>query len=288
MLSKSDELLARSASLARRFAPQYCRKDPSFTDDCSWYHGLWQDLRLLGLAAGPGQQTQFFHDAFKLFAGRPLRLLISGSADYAILEQVLAACAEHQITAIITVVDLCETPLYFNRWYAEQAGFNIETIQADIFSFQFATTFDVICSHGFLSQFPPARRAELVLRWSRLLTPGGIALLVNRIRSGASGVETRFSEEQGREFCETVAEKLRLTSVVEESEWAGILDRARIYVQRLNGYALTEEELAALFHQAGFRIHDFQIASNGAPDGQLSGPAIPAHAKHACLIASKI
>jgi 2-polyprenyl-3-methyl-5-hydroxy-6-metoxy-1,4-benzoquinol methylase len=288
MIAKTDEPLAISAALARRMAPQLCRKDPSFTNDCSWYHGLWQDLRLLGLAATPEQHADFFRSAFARFAGRPLRLLISGSADYSILAHVLSACSEHQITAIITVVDLCETPLYFNRWYAERAGFNIETIQADIFSYRFAEAFDVICSHGFLSQFSPPQRTEIVRRWASLLAPGGTAISINRIRSGPSGAETRFSEQQGREFVKMVAAKLRQTPVIEESEWSGILARAEIYVRRLSGYSLTEEELNALFQQAGFRIEDRQIISSGAQESKLSGPAIPAHAKHACVIASRI
>ena len=287
MPTKSDELLAVSAALARERAPQLCRKDSASGEDCSWYHGLWQDLRLLGLAATPEQQTDFLRTAFARFSGRPLRLLISGSADYSILAHVLSACSEHKITANITVVDLCETPLFFNRWYAEQAGCKIETIQADIFNHRFETAFDVICSHGFLSQFPPARRADLVRQWSRLLAPGGTVLLVNRVRPGLSGVETKFSKEQGREFCELVAETLHHTPSIEESDRAEILARTEIYVQRLIGYALTEEELAALFHRAGFRIDDCQILSSGAQDGKLSGPAIPAHARHACLIASR-
>jgi hypothetical protein len=85
-----------------------------------------------------------------------------------------------------------------------------------------------------------------------------------------------------------VRQKLQQMPALEESDRAGILARAAIYVQRLSGYALTEEELATLFHQAGFRIDDCQIISSGAQDARFNGPAIPANARHACLIASKI
>ena len=287
MPAPSNNLLPLGASLARKLAPQLCRKDSVSGEDCSWYHGLWPDLRLLGLAATPEQQSNYFQQAFARFSGQPLRLLISGSADYAILEHVLAACSEHQVAADITVVDVCETPLYFNRWYAEKSGAKIETIQADIFKHRFETTFDLICSHGFLSQFFPTQRTELIRQWSRALAPDGKVLLINRVRPGPSGAETKFSEKQGREFCELVAEKLRQTPSVEESDHAVILARTEIYVQRLIGYALTEEDLPTLFNQSGFRLDDCQIIFTGAQGGALSGPAIPTHAKHACVIASK-
>jgi SAM-dependent methyltransferase len=287
MAADANQPVESSASLARRLAPQLCRKDPVTGEDCSWYHGLWPDLRLLGLAATPEQQSDFLQNAFAHFSRRPLRLLICGSADDSILAHVLSACSRHKLAVNITVIDRCETPLFFNRRYAEQAGVKIETVPADIFNYKPGTPFDAICSHGFLSQFPPSRRAELVRQWSRLLAPGGTVLLVNRVRSGPCGAETRFSEKQGREFCETVAEKLRHTSLA-PSERATLLARAGIYVQRLCGYALTEEELAELFHQAGFRLDDCQIISSGAQDGKLTGPAVPTHAKHACLRASKM
>lgn len=288
MRAPATDPLTMSAPLARRLAPQLCRKDPVSGEDCSWYHGIWQDLRLLGLAATPEHQTHFFRDVFARFSGRSVRLLICGTADYSILTQVLGACSEHRVGAKITVVDWCQTPLFFNRWYAERVECSIETVQADIFNHRFETAFDMICSHGFLGQFRPAQRAELARRWCRALTPGGTVLLVNRVRSGVAGAETRFSEAQGREFCETVTEKLRQMNSLQESERADILARAKVYVHRLTGYALTEEELTTVFPDAGFRIDDLQILSSPVQDGKLSGPAVPSNARHAALIASRM
>jgi SAM-dependent methyltransferase len=283
----SPEMIAQSATMARRLAPQLCRKGPVHGEDCSWYHGLWQDLRLLGLAATPEQQANFFRNAFARLPRTPLRVLISGSADYSILDHVLPACLENGLSARITVADLCETPLFFNRWYAEQVGAHIETVQADIFQHRFETPFNVICSHGFLSQFPPARRAELVRQWSRSVVPGGKVFLVNRVRPAPSGAETKFSEQQGREFCEALEKKLQATDSIPNSDWDGILARAGIYVRRLIGYALTEEELPGLFEQAGFEIDDCQVVATGTQDQTMIGPAIPTRAKHACVIASR-
>ena len=287
MAPPSDDLLARGAALARKLAPQRCRKNPATGESCDWYHGLWQDLRLLGLAATPEQQADFFQNSLARFLQRPPRLLISGAADYSILAHVMSACSENQITADITVMDICETPLFFNRWYAEQMGCRIHTVQANILDHSFDASFDVIYSHSFLGLFPPAQRARLVQQWAHALKPGGAAISVNRVRPGPSGGEIKFSEAQGREFCDLIAAKLQ-DHPLSESERTAILDRAKVYVERLVGYSLPPEELTALFQQAGFRTDEWQIISTGARYGQSGGPAIPSHAQHACLIASKI
>ncbi|HWD91333.1 MAG TPA: class I SAM-dependent methyltransferase [Verrucomicrobiae bacterium] len=286
MAEPSDDLLARGAAMARKLAPQLCRKNSAAGESCDWYHGLWQDLRLLGLAATPEQQADFFRNSLARFSKRSPRLLISGSADYSILAHVLSACARNQIAADITVMDICETPLYFNRWYAEQMGFRIHTIQTNILDHSFEPEFDAIYSHGFLGLFPQAQRARLVQQWGRALKPGGVAISVNRIRPGASGGEVKFSESQGHEFCNTLAAKLQ-DQALAESERSAILNRAKIYVERLVGYSLPQEELTALFQEAGFRMDECQIISTGASRGKPGGPAIPSHAQHACVIAAK-
>jgi SAM-dependent methyltransferase len=287
MAGPSDDLLVRGAALARKLAPQLCRKNHATGQSCDWYHGLWQDLRLLGLAATPEQQSDFFRHSLARFSHRPPRLLISGAADYSILAHVLSACAKNQITADITVMDICETPLFFNRWYAEQMGCRIHTVQADILDYSFEAEFNAIYSHGFLGLFPPAQRAQLVQQWARALKPGGAAISVNRIRPGISGGEIKFSESQGREFHDSIAAKLQ-DHPLSESERSAILERAKIYVKRLVGYSLPREELVALFEQAGFRMDEWKIISTGASHGKPGGPAIPSHAEHACVIASNI
>jgi len=58
-MTNFEEPLMFSAPVARQTASRLCRKDPISGEDCSWYHGLWQDLRLMGLAAAPAQQADF-------------------------------------------------------------------------------------------------------------------------------------------------------------------------------------------------------------------------------------
>jgi hypothetical protein len=145
----------------------------------------------------------------------------------------------------------------------------------------------VICSHGFLSQFTPTQRADLARAWWRMLAPKGTVLAVNRVRSDSPGAETKFSEQQGRAYCELIAEKLQRVRSLEEADKAAILARAGVYVQNLKGYSLLREELTALFSAPCFQLDDVKIVSSGTQDTHLSGPAVPALAQHACIVASK-
>src|SRR5688572_27639449 len=108
-----DEPLAESAPLARKLAPSLCAVDPRTGERCDWQHGLWQTLRLLGLITTPVHHAEFFRGAF---AGLEdgARILVSGTADYAMLAQVIAVSRE----AKITVLDVCGTSVELNRWYA--------------------------------------------------------------------------------------------------------------------------------------------------------------------------
>ena len=47
------DMLLESAPLARQMAPRLCRRDSATGESCAWIHGLWQYLRLLGLASTP-------------------------------------------------------------------------------------------------------------------------------------------------------------------------------------------------------------------------------------------
>ena len=85
------EPLELSAPLAWRLAPTLCRKDPATGEDCAWSHGFWQYLRLLGLAGDPGNHADFFHEAFTEAGrgGAALRILVCGTADYAMLAMLM-------------------------------------------------------------------------------------------------------------------------------------------------------------------------------------------------------
>jgi hypothetical protein len=285
-MNAPDEPILLSAPLARQVAAKLCRRDSVTGEDCAWYHGLWQDLRLLGLVATPALHADFFLTAVKHLALRQrlIRLLVSGAADYAIVAHLLWAGDAHGVELEITVIDSCETPLFLNRWYAERSGRRLRTIHADLFQYTTPSPYDVICSHGFLSQFNPLQRAALVAKWSTLLPDGGTLMLINRIRSQASQQPFSFSAEQAAEFCAVIDRRIKELP----GDTRDVPARARAYVQRLRGYALTADELAALLKQNGFRLTTLSTTTSAKSDThQVSGPAVPTNAQHACALAVK-
>ncbi len=285
-----DEPISLSAPLARRLAAQFCRRDPVSGDQCSWYHGLWQDLRSIGLAASPEHQAEFFLGAFQQVSKRRgrQRILISGAADYSILAYVLWACREHAVDAEVTVIDRCNTPLFLNTWYAERVGCQVATVCTDILQYQAEMPFDVVCSHSFLGQFAQDLRPGLIDKWSRLLRPGGIVLAVNRVRSADGPKEVGFSPEETRLFCATVAKRIGRWPALAPQEREEILRRTGVYVERSRTFAISTMEMAELFERNAFAIdHISSIISTNPRNQVITGKAIPKDANHACLVARK-
>lgn len=287
-----EEPLALSAPLARQLAPQLCQKDAVSGEDCSWNHGFWQYLRLLGLITTPRHHADFFRQAFAGVAGDagPPRVLISGAADYSMLAHVLAAFGERGIAPAVTVVDRCETPLFLNRWYAERLSRSIESCRSDILEYQSAAAFDAVCSHSFLGQFALPQRVQLMAKWRQLLRPGGLAITVNRIRLAAVPTKVGFSDEQARTFSATVlrqAEAMRETVAVDPQELA---QQARIYAGRQAAYPVKSlEEIRGLFEHAGFSVEYLACAPVAAgARNAVSGPTTPGSAEYACIVARRL
>jgi hypothetical protein len=284
------EPLALSAPIARRMAERLCTVDPESGNSCSWYHGVWQDLRILRLVATPEHQAPFFLTAFARWKGRtePLKVLICGAADYAILAQVARACEACEVAADITIVDVCETPLFLNRWYAEKFGLRIATVRCNALEEQPSGRFDVVCSHSFLGQFPGAERARLVGRWLEVLNPHGTAVAVNRVRINSAPGILRFSGQQAQDFRETVLHRARESHHLLQTTPEELATRAEAYIGKQYAFPVTEADVADLFEQAGFRIDCLAVISSAGPESiRVGGPAVPANAQHACVIATK-
>ena len=287
-----DEPLALSAPIARRLAPSLCRRDPATGDSCAWNHGLWQILRLLGLVVTPVHHAEFFRDA--LFAltdpGRPIRILVSGSADYAMLAQVLCAARAQREALQVTVLDVCETPLMLNRWYAEHASCPVQTACSDILDYEPAEQFDAVCTHSFLAMFPHERRPDLLAKWSELLRPGGVAITVNRLRPGYSAGHAGFSAEEARTYGDLVRARAAALPAALQLEPGQLALEAATYASRLRTYPLASAgELRTLFEHAGFRPDHVSCAPI-ARDAQLAvaAPTVPGGADYARIIATRL
>ena len=287
-MSPPDTLLLDSAPLARQMAPRLCRWDPATGESCAWIHGLWQYLRLLGLASTPDHHAEFFLWALDSITGasRKPKLLVSGAADYAMLALAIKAFGMGNVRPDITVVDQCETPLMLNRWYAERAAHSVTTRCCDILDYPEHHSFDVLCTHSFFSEFPPGQRAAILQTWRRLLRPGGAAIIVNRLRPAVSPGPVGVTEEQARAFGAAVLQQARSLGSGLACDPQELAHDARIYMKRRISYPLQREEIVTLFENAGFTIQEIACGPVTVPvRHDVTGPTTPGGSEYARIVA---
>ena len=272
-MEKTKESLRLSAQLAWQWAPHLCRKDPKTGEDCSLTHSMWQYLRLMGVQASIEPRTDFYLDAIRAISGTVAapRLLISGAADYAMLDLVLTAFRSRGVVADITVADQCETPLALNRWYAERASCNIKTIRCDIMDFAADVPFDAVCADGFINWFPVPQRGALLEKWRGLLRPGGVVITATRLRPAGEGRIARFSTEQVKALRSTVARVAREMQPVLEVDPEELAARAEAYAAGYVTYAIhTAEEIRALFEEHGFEMSRLSLKNSPNSGTQIA------------------
>jgi SAM-dependent methyltransferase len=286
-----EEPILESASLARELAGRLCQRDPETGENCSWYHGLWQYLRLLRLVATPEHHADFYRDALDSVANDSSapRLLIAGAADYSMLAHVLALCSERKLEPELVVTDLCETPLMLNRWYADRAGRPISTHRCDILQYPDAPPFDAVCTHSFLGRFSPVERQELVKKWRQLLRPGGRVITVKRIRPGGGSAITGFTQAQARAFQSRVLAAATALRGTLEVDPARLADDAGIYARRNRTWPIqSQEEIRALFEHAGFKVERLSCAPLIGRSRGAGGPTELGDAAYAQIVATRL
>jgi SAM-dependent methyltransferase len=282
--SEVEEPLALSAPIARAISEHKCGSDPLSHGSCAWYHGFWQYIRLFGLGAAPSVHSAFVLSTLKHLAntGEFGSVLISGAADYSMLAH--AVCAYRSEDAVLqpTIVDICNTPLSLNRWYAERVSIGIETQQCDIRRFKHPRQFDLVCTHAFLGYFSSDERAQVVRKWWELLRPGGKVVTVQMIRPDVGQQTLRFTQAQQESFVKQIArcadEEHRLDE--DAKEW--IVNAAQDYAEKFWTHPIkTEGELADLFEQASFRVETLEKAiSDKQGESGASGPTMPSQAEY--------
>jgi SAM-dependent methyltransferase len=284
-MTSADEPLLESAPIARRLARELCRRDEAGRD-CSAVHGFWQYLRVLGFVTTPAHHARFLADAFAdvVPPGAGINVLVSGAVDYSMLAHVLWACGSRNARANTTVVDICATPLALNDWYARRAGQSISPAREDVRDHQASAAYDIVCTHSFLSQFPPGERPDVARSWRRLLKPGGRVITVNRIRAGSGAGPFTYSGSQVRALEEAIlrrAREHRLDLAPEE-----IARSAAAYARHRRIYPIEScEEIRALLEEAGLTVE--HLAAEPAQAGPLHASATSAEASYALVAARR-
>lgn len=259
----NNDLLPESAVLAWHEAKHLC-------SGCSWYHGAWQYLRILGVVSPPYLQNVFYRGAIGPLAasGDYRQVCISGATDYAMADTIADLWRLPDSAPAITVVDHCQTPLFLNRWYADRVGINISTVCESMLDYRNPGGFDLICTHSFFGYFSPEQRGALIKNWYTLLRPGGRVVTSNRIRPTVEG-RIGFSEQQAEGF---VSKVLRARQTIDSFDLSEkeLETLARAYAKHYFSYPVTSaEKLGDLFTANGFVLERFEITGR---ENTVSGP----------------
>jgi SAM-dependent methyltransferase len=191
------DLLRRSAPLAQQLADSLCTTRNG-NDDCGALHGVWPALRLLQLGADPTRHADFFEAAIGLLAPVSERVLISGCADWGMLDTAASIYRRRAAAMRATALDQCVTPLLLCAWYGAQTQVPVRTVCADASAFDEYAAFDMIATHSLLTYRDLAGRRELVANWHRLLAPGGAVITVTRLQPMApADVAAASAAERG-------------------------------------------------------------------------------------------
>ena len=266
---QSAEPLAESAPLARQLAKQHCQ-------GCDWYHGAWQYLRLAGVTASFDACKPFLQRVLSDLAARSgfERILISGSADYAMLATILGAWNGAAREPTVSMVDLCRTPLELNAWYATRRCFPLSVYHADIREFRADETFDLVCTHSFLGLFDAVGRQRVVESWGRCLRPGGVVVTTQRVRPDAVEDQVGYDAQQVQTFVTKAEKRAQIMGDLPGLSADALAPLARTYAEHKQSHVIRSTgELQTLFEANGFVIEEQDgSASVERATDRLAGP----------------
>lgn len=182
---KICEPLSDSADINYNIAVHNCQNGIMSNGDCTWYHSVWQYLRIINKVSSPEWHATFYETCFnKLFTEKENpKILISGTADYSLLAYVYNSSKKMNNKAEIFVLDTCKTPLKICEWYAEKHGFKIKILNMSVLDLsQLSTKFDLICSDAFLTRFTKIEAKVVVSNWYDVLNENGMVVTTVRTR----------------------------------------------------------------------------------------------------------
>ena len=221
------------------------RLDP---ENCGWYHGTWQYLRLLDMVAVPHWHREFYNERLGgiLRQNPHAKILISAAADWGMLASVHEALQLAAANPEIVLYDICKTPLKASQWYADLHNLPIKTRRANIITENIPEApFDLIVTDEFLSVLKAEYKPLIVKRWKELLKPGGAVVTVAMM----GGVTTPGLREGYAERARALLESTNGEYLPnhEKTKKAQVLDRCLSFARFHTRHMVTgEEELRTL------------------------------------------
>lgn len=261
-IDELDEPVSATAARADLLASMLCPRGGPVPDDCSWYHGTWQYLRLLDMVSSPTRHSAFYQRTLgALAAAGGSRILITGAADYSILAHVLSAFGQGGTSCDVTVIDVCETPLELCRQYAGLAGATVRTVASDLLLADPAEPFDGIVTDAFLTRFPPAMRPLVVASWRQRLRPGGLVVTTVRLDPERNGAAVVASRDEVVAFGARARRRSGHLNGGLGLPADQLVSRAETYARRMSSHPLRSSgELVAVLENAGFLIQSMEVA----------------------------
>lgn len=266
-LSKNTRLLLESAFMMEDLAIANCRGSYVSGDACGWYHSSWQYLRLVDIVSTPYWHQDFYQEALaeSLSGKHHARILVSGTADYGMLQQIMLLENSSSISEII-ILDLCPTPLEICEWYHKRypsSKIKLNYLQQDIVGNAFGDkSQDLIITDAFLTRFTPHKRKEIVQEWRRMLKEDGSIITTIRLNSDSGPIKS--TEADVKRYTQKAKNKVDTAGRLFKNIESKIIAKAKDYAKNIVSYPLVDQnEIRTLFD--GF---DVEI-SLGTVNGEI-------------------
>ena len=103
-------------------ARRLCQRSNRREESCFHYHRLWPYLRRIGYRGSAWRHAAHYVNSYRAVArGGGSRVLISGCADCSMLAHVVHAFRAEGVEPEVTVLDVCEAPLFINKQVVHHA-----------------------------------------------------------------------------------------------------------------------------------------------------------------------
>jgi ubiquinone/menaquinone biosynthesis C-methylase UbiE len=259
-LSKEKIYLFQSMLEMEKLSASLC--ETSYIDEynCSWYHNSWQYLRLLDLVSSPFWHADFYYAQLSMFSdeartcpgNRTKKILISGTADYAILE-MLCDSLKGDVRVEIDIVDKCDTPLEICKWYSSKNKsshiLNVNTSRQDIQNTNFQPDyFDLIITDAFLTRFENKGKQNVVNEWFRILKPMGKIITTVRTDRSNTPIPIKAKKSEAENFVARAKEKIVELEPLLNNLSKSIISKAGEYAKNMNSHSFkSDQEIILLF-----------------------------------------
>ncbi len=252
------EFLNEAAKLTRQLSEKMCAVHANSQWSCRPYHRAWTTLRLIGAISGARTDGEFLLEQYRAVAkSKPkAKVLITGAADHSILHFLVSAFRSEGGNPEISLVDLCETTLSLNDWYAKRIGANLKVYRGDIRHLAaLPEGQDLITTHSVFSFLSSEEIQKFLVSLKPKLRPEGMLVFAQGISpERRNGSRVNFSAEEMAQFVELAAERFLALGKKDDLDETSVRELARGFAASKDIFAISHSQvILEPLAQAGFR-----------------------------------